>query len=137
MSSRTTSRQILTRSRSGATSVELAVVLPVIFLLFFGFWEWSRVEMIRQAATTASFEAARTGTLPSSTPADMQAVAENVLATYFISGATITPTIDTNNGRSDVTISVPIDANLWLGAFVFNGQTVQVDYSLQTEVTPD
>lgn len=123
--------------RQGTTAVELSIVLPVIFLLFFGFWEWSRVEMIRQAATTASFEAARRGTLPSATTAEMETVAQNVLSTYFVNGAVVTPAIDTANSRSEVTISVPLNQNLWIGAHVFDEQNVVVNYVLQTEVTPD
>ena len=61
-------------NRQGASVVELAFVLPIILLFFFSAWEWSRVEMIKQVAETASFEAARLGKIPGMSNDDIQAI---------------------------------------------------------------
>ena len=124
-------------TRKGASSVEFAFVAPVIFLLFFGFWEWSRVEMIRQACATASFEAARHGTLPSSTPASMKTVADQVLSTYSVGASTVSTTINSGTNKSLASIAVPLDQNTWGISLFFKGKTYQTNFELELETMPD
>ena len=51
--------------RRGASTVELAVVAPVLFLLVFGVIELGRMVMVQQALTNAAREGCRTATLAS------------------------------------------------------------------------
>lgn len=51
------------RRRNGATTVELAVVAPVMFLLIFGLFEFTRMVWIQQAITNAAREGGRKAVL--------------------------------------------------------------------------
>lgn len=124
-------------NRRGVTAVEFAFVAPFIFFLFFGFWEWSRVEMIRQTSTTACFEAARRGTLPSATPAQMSQVADRVLSTYTVQNYIFSSSIDTAGRQSTATVTVPLDDNLATGSLLFQGKSLTTTYSLELETNPD
>ena len=118
--------------KKGATLVEFAFVLPILLLLFFGLWEWSRVEMIRQVAATASYQAARRGTLPQATAMDAQQVADDVLDMYFVNNSTVAAS--TTGGVTTVNISVPLDDNLWTVGKFFAGRDVQSSFTLDNEV---
>ena len=115
--------------RKGAIAVEFAVVMPVIFLFFFGLWEWSRVEMIRQVSETAVFEAARTGTLPGSTDTDAETKALEILDVYMISGATVDATV--NATESTVTLEVPLDQNTWISSQLYGGKAIHTGLTFQ------
>ena len=71
----------MTRSRSGASAVEMALILPIFFLLTFGVMEYGRYVMYVQVATNAARGAARlaaTGTNTEST-SDIQNLANSLL----------------------------------------------------------
>ena len=74
----------LRKARFGATSTEMAIVIPVILLFVFGLIEWGRFEMMRQASSTAAFYAARTGSIPGS----ISETAEQQLSLIHISEPT-------------------------------------------------
>lgn len=124
-------------NRRGATAVEFAFVAPILFFLFFGFWEWSRVEMMRQTCTTACFEAARRGTLPSATEAQMGQVASGVLQTYMIENYSVVSELDYANNEATVNVTAPLEDNLWGGAMLFGGRSLQASYTLQLEASRD
>lgn len=109
------------KRRTGALTVEMAIVLPVILVFFFGLWEWSRVEMIRQVSETAAFESARLGTLPGATATDMETHATNILSMYLISAPEITASVD--DVDSQVLIEVPFDQNTWISSRIFAGKS--------------
>ena len=44
--------------RHGATTVELALVLPVLFIIVFGSFEFSRLNMLKHLAEVAAYEGA-------------------------------------------------------------------------------
>ena len=117
------------RSREGAIAVEMVFVLPIIFIFFFGLWEWSRVEMIRQVSETAAFEAARLGTIPGKTATDMEDHANRILDLYMISSADINATVNTVN--SEVFIEVPFEDNTWISSRIFAGKSAQTQMKLK------
>ena len=103
--------------RRGSVAVEVAVVAPFIFLIVFGLMEWARFEMIRQAAATAAFNAAREGTIPGATSAEIESSATAILDVYFVSSAVVTG--DISGTESSVSISIPMSQNSWfLGRFL-------------------
>jgi hypothetical protein len=65
--------------RSGATLVELAIVLPVFFLLVFAFIEFGHVFMTIHVLNGAAKTAARSGVGDNSTTADVKARANEIL----------------------------------------------------------
>ncbi len=86
--------------------------------------------MIRHVADSAVFEAVRYGTLPGATEAEMEAVAQDVLAMYFVSSATVTADIDFNLRQANVSVVVPIDANTWVSSNFFAGRQVSTELTL-------
>ena len=130
-------RNMTESKRKGVTSVEFSFVAPFIFFLFFGFWEWSRVEMIRQTSTTACFEAARRGTLPSATQSQMAASASRVLNTYTVQNFIVATSINEAAQEATATVTVPLDDNLATGSLFFKGKSFSTSYSLQLETDPD
>ena len=68
------------RHRRAAATVEFALVAPLLFLLVAGAVEIGRLVMVSQIATTGSREAARYAVQASATPDDVQAYAEQYLA---------------------------------------------------------
>lgn len=118
-------------NRCGASAVEMAVALPIILAIFWGFWEWSRVELMRQAAATAAYEGARRGILPGAETTDMTTVATERLNPYSINNPTVTPTLNANTSR--VEISIPIDQNLWGSGRFFAGKSIRSVFELEVE----
>ena len=118
--------------RKGATMVEFALVLPILFSLFFGLWEYSRIEMIQQAANTACYEAARTGTLPGATPEMMTAAADRVLQIYLVKGSAISPTLDDEFSGCEVV--VPVDENTWFAYFVLPNRSISAECEFLREI---
>ena len=53
--------------RRGATTVELALTLPILFLLVFGAIEFSRAHMLQHTTEIAATEAARQAIVPGAT----------------------------------------------------------------------
>ncbi len=107
------------KSRRGAVTVEFALTVPILFLLIFASIEFSRFNMIRNAAANAAYEGCRRATVPGATAAQAQASASSVLTAAAITGSTVTVspgTIATDTKIITVTVSVPTAANSWVAA---------------------
>ena len=97
-------------NRFGSTTVELAFTLPIFFLLLFGFYELSRINLIVHTAEAAAYEGARVGILPGATNAEVVAATENVLDTIAIKNASVTVNPTNLQNLSD-TVQVTVDLN--------------------------
>ena len=62
-------RPRLQHARRAALTVEMALTLPIFFMILFGGLEMVRVNMLRNGLENAAFEGARRGSLPGSTSA--------------------------------------------------------------------
>ncbi|MBL8889022.1 MAG: pilus assembly protein [Planctomycetaceae bacterium] len=118
-----------TNPRTGAVTVELALVLPVFFVMLFAAFELGYANMIRHGAESAAYEAARSAIVPGSTNSDVRAAAERVLASVGVTQFTISTqpsNVQTPSDELAVNISVPLDQNLTFATFVqgvqFTGQ---------------
>ena len=78
--------------RTGALSVEAALCIPILFLLFFAQFEFSRVNSMRHSIHDATYEAARRGIPAGATVADIQARATQLLNATSVKNATVTVT---------------------------------------------
>lgn len=67
--------------RRGATAVEFAMVLPILFLLLFGCYEFGRANMIRHTAQGAAYEAARVAIVPGASSKEVRKTAAYFLST--------------------------------------------------------
>jgi Flp pilus assembly protein TadG len=103
--------------RHGATTVELALVLPVLFLFVFGAFEFSRLNMLKHLAGVAAYEGAREGIVIGATASDVQTQVNAILAAGGVIDATITTTpatISETTTEVQVHVSIPVDGNFWV-----------------------
>ncbi|MEZ6135358.1 MAG: pilus assembly protein [Pirellulaceae bacterium] len=124
------------KSRRGATTVELALVLPIIFTLLVGAVDFSRANMIRNTMDNAAFEAARYATIPGATSTEISTIAQDTLAILGIQNATITVTPSTVTDETpqvSVQIDVPLAQNLYASGPMLSGITLSESCSLTKE----
>lgn len=126
-------------SRRGALTVEVALILPILFTFIFGGLEFINLNMMRNGLENACFEGARRGTLPGATAAAVQAEAQLVIDAIGIKSATITvspTTITTTTTSITVSISAPIASNLLTtGIFPITATTMTKSCTLRREQT--
>ena len=99
-------------SRSGATTVEFAFVVPIIFTMFLGAIELTRMNFIRQTAANAAYEGARKAIVPGNSASDAQTEAFRLLTNLGVrngAGVVVNSTIS----RVTVTVTIPINQNSW------------------------
>ena len=100
--------------RNGATSVEFAMVLPVMLILVFGSVELTRISMLRHTANHAAYVAARDAIVPGASTANAISSAEEHLSAVGINDAVveISPATITEDTRLvEVTVSFPVASN--------------------------
>jgi Flp pilus assembly protein TadG len=139
MHQRQTSRQPAAgRSRSGALTVEFALMFPVLLVTVFGSIEFARLNMLVNSMENAAYEGARRGIVPGATAANATSDARAILDAVGAVNATITitPKVITNQTpQVTVTIRVPLDDNAWVTPQFTDGQVLERSCKLQREVT--
>lgn len=121
--------------RRGTVTVELALVLPVLFLFLFAAFEFSRLNMLKHLAEIAAYEGARNAVVVGATANDVASKANSILAAGSVSNATVTTTpatITPETTEVRVDISVPVDGNFWLLP-TFTSSSVSGTCLLRTE----
>jgi Flp pilus assembly protein TadG len=117
----------VTHQRQGATTVELAVVLPVFLLVIFAFFELGHALMIDSIAENAAYEGARRGVVPGATQETAQKAAEDIATASSLRAANVEVETVTLNSRVSgirVTVNAPMSENgIFLGSF-FGNKTV-------------
>lgn len=109
--------------RRGVATVEFALTVPIWFLVLFTALELGRMNMIRQTANNAAYEAVRTCIVPGATNAEGVAAATTLLTSIGVKDYTVTisPTTITDTTPSvTATVVVPYGKNLW-GKPLFSG----------------
>ncbi len=91
--------------RSGAHTVEFALVLPVFVIFIFGLVEVGRGMMTSTLLTNAARAGCRTGTLPNKATSDATAAVDDLLKTGGISGYTTTVSV---NGSTTANVSAGV-----------------------------
>ena len=104
------------RRRAGAADVEFAVCLPLVVGVVFGSIELSNAILVKQALTSAAYEAGNVVSAVGGTSDDAVARANAVLSGFRIKSATvsISPTVDSNTTTGTViviTCSAPMKVN--------------------------
>jgi Flp pilus assembly protein TadG len=107
--------------RCGAAAVEFAMTVPIMLLLLFGALELGRMNMIRQTANNAAYEAARTCIVPGATKAEgvnaAKAVLDSIGVTYSDPVITLEPPaaeITDTTLSVTATVVVPYGTNMWV-----------------------
>ncbi len=125
-----------TLKRSGAVTVELAIVLPIIFGVLFSSIDFSRANMIRNTVDNAAFEAARFATIPGATEAEITAKAQEVLDVLSLVDAQIVviPAVITDESEQvTVQISVDLGKNLYAASQMLSGKMIVRSFTLTRE----
>ena len=112
--------------RQGAYVVELAIALPVVFLVVFSGFELIHFFKIRHAANQASYEAARRLIIPGGTSAEAFAAANHIANANLlaIDSISVTPSV-INRDTREVTVQLSIRfRNEWSFARLLAGRTI-------------
>ena len=122
--------------RSGAVTVEFALVAPVFFLILFALFEFAWLNVVRHTADTAAYEASRAAIIPGATVAQAEATANRILSAVGTRGATITvdpPNLGPDTTSVTVEVQVPMRPNAIIVSR-FTGDTVlRSESTLRTE----
>jgi len=115
-------------NRRGVATVELAVCLPIMVIIVFGFIESTNAIFLKERLTSAAYEGARRASAPGQTAETATTYATNVLTQYGISGGTVTisPPVTTTTAtgtRVTVSVAAPFSSNSCMQPFIL-GYTI-------------
>ena len=115
------SKRLPKKQRQGAAIVEFAVCMPLLVVVFLASIEITNGIYLRQAGTTAGYEAARLISKQGGTEVAAKARAAEVLEAHSIVDAVVlvSPSVNENTERgTPVTVSVQIPADNNTSGFV-------------------
>ena len=118
--------------RCGATTVEFAIVVPVIFALFLGTIEMTRLNFIRHSAANAAYEGARKAIIPGSSYTEATDEALRLMTAVGVSNG-VTADLTTLNDTMTVTVTVPVNQNSWGVARFSSGMIITQSCTLTRE----
>ena len=122
--------------RRGAAAVEMAIVLPLFFLVVLGIIEFGRALMVSQLLTTAARDAGRVAIMGGSSTAEVEQVVKDfVVATVGVAEADVAVVV-TEEGGGDVSdadsgdlctiqVNVAFDKVSYLPGSYLSGKTLQ------------
>ena len=124
--------------RRGAAMIELALFLPLFFMITMATVETCRVLYMRQSLTIASYECARLGIVPGMNRDALDAQCNVILQGRKIKGAvmtTVPKSLDAlrYGDTLAVTITVGLDDNALLGTWFYRGRTLTETTTIMAE----
>lgn len=134
------SRQTQIGYRSGVVSVEMALTVPLLFLVLIGCIEFARLNMLRNSLENACYKGARAGSIPGRTAQDAinRAAQELQLVGVRNSKIDVMPgTITDATPEITVTISLPLNDNAWVSPHFLKDRSLIRSCTLTREkITP-
>jgi Flp pilus assembly protein TadG len=125
--------------RKGATTVEFALVVPIMFAVFFGAIEFSRANQVTNATAFSAYQGCRQAIIPGGSVSAATAAAQQVLTSNLISSGTtitITPsTITDSTTTVTVDVSVSLDSVGWITPKFTKSKTITRSCTLTREKT--
>jgi len=125
-----------THCRAGAAVVEFAIVAPIFFILLLGAFEFSRLNMIRNTASNAAYEAARLAMVPGATADEATDEANRLLGVLGTKNATVTinpATVTELTDEITVDITIPFADNAFMLPFFVGNMNILAQSTLKTE----
>lgn len=125
-----------TNKRRGALTVEFAMCFPLLLLLFFAAFEFSRANMLRQTAENAAYEGARRAIVPGATADDAKKFANKMLAIVGTNGASVDvdpKVIEEDTPEVTVTVTVPLNGNGFVAPLFLKGRKITSKMTLARE----
>lgn len=129
-------RTRLAKDRQGAVMVEFAIVAPLVFLVIFTMFEFSRMNVIRHTADNAAYEAARMVMVPGASADDAVAEANRILAVVGARGSdvSVTPSVIERSTREvTVEVEVPMSRNALVAPHFTGESSIHSRATLRTE----
>lgn len=126
-------------NRKGATLVEFAIVLPLLFMVFGAVFEIGRMLLLQQSADTAAYEGARCAMVPGATADESVAAAQKLLKQANLTDTKVTinpPVIEEHTGAISVHVDVPLAKNCWFFKTWSSAFNVTSDVTLICERVP-
>lgn len=111
--------------RCGAVTVEIALVLPVIFIIFMGAIEITRLNFLRHTAANVAYEAARAVIVPGSVPAEGQAEGLALLEQVGAGNNSTVTVTRMGADRVRAQVRIPLRNNSWGVTMFFDGVLFQ------------
>ncbi|MCC6509829.1 MAG: pilus assembly protein [Pirellulaceae bacterium] len=130
--SRNKLRRSNSQRRRGATTVEFAIVVPIIFAMFLGTIEMTRLNFIRHSAANAAYEGARKAIIPGSSFTEATDESLRLMRAVGV-GNGVTASLTTLNDTMTVTVTVPVNQNSWGAARFSSGMTITQACTLSRE----
>ena len=129
------------KRRRGASTVEFAMIAPIMIGFTFGLIELGRITLVKQTATHATREGARVAVRPTATTEDVINQVNTELALWDIEGATVTvepSLLETAEPGTQVKVrvSLGLDTISWIpDYFDFGTNTLVAESSMRREST--
>lgn len=126
-------------SRSGAATVEFALVASIFFLMVIACVEFARMNTVRHTLANVTYAASRHVIVPGASIAEARAKADAILESVGIVGATITfipDTIDEATPFVTTKIEIPCKDNSIGVSVIFGNRTMSSESTLMTERAP-
>jgi Flp pilus assembly protein TadG len=128
--------------RRGATTVELAVVAPILFAVILGIFEVGRGLMVIHLLNNAAQAGCRAGIIEGKSTANIKTVVNNQLSASGINGDSVT--VQVNDGSADasnavagdeitVTVTVPVGSISWVPGIQYLIGSLQGQYTMRRE----
>jgi Flp pilus assembly protein TadG len=127
-------RRLSYRSRSGASAVELAILLPFLGILVVGMLEIGRALVVKEVLSDAAQKGCRTAALPGKSNADVQADVDDIMTDNGVTGYSTTILVNGVAGdvatanrfdRVSVTVVVPVSNVAWTTTFFLTSQMLE------------
>lgn len=115
------------KKRRGAVTVEMAITLPLLFLIVMTSIEFGRLNVIRHTVDNAAYEAARRAIVPGVSAETAEDEARRIMSIVGARGVDvqISPSVlQVDTPEVNVNVSVSFDENGFLAPFFFAGRRV-------------
>lgn len=106
-------------NRNGTSSVEFALVFPVILTFFIGMIGLTQVFLLNDTAQHAAYEGARSGLVITNSKDDVEDAVASFARSMGVRNTlvNVTPdTLDSSTREVSVTVSIPMRDNAWISA---------------------
>ena len=111
-------RKLRAANRRGASTVEFAMVFPIILSFGFGMIAMSHAYVLRDVAQHAAYEGARRAVVLDATTEDAIASVDEFLQVMRVQGANVEAEINSVSAMSSevtVRVDIPMSENAWAG----------------------
>ncbi len=126
------------RQRSGATTVEFALISPLLFMVLLGSLEFARVNQVINAASFASYQGCRQAIIPGGSASMATTESQRVLSANLVTGGTVAvspSTITNSTSTVTVTVTINLDSVCWITPRFTGGRKVVRTCTLTREKT--